>query len=89
MDNIKCSQSTNITGKIRSSLAIKLNMRMIGRLLSTFLTINIIIFLIGTFVILWKAEEKIQSVIQTIGQSSRSVDDIYPADRSYNIVYIK
>ncbi len=86
MGNRKNSQSTNITGKIRSSLVIKLNMRMIQRLFSGFLTINILIFLMGSFVILWKAEERLQGVIETMGQSPRDVDAIYPADGSYKIL---
>ncbi len=64
--NNKNKSSTNITAKIRSSLVIKLNVGMIGRLLSGFLAINILIILMASFVILWKAEEGAQEIIGSI-----------------------
>jgi len=69
--------STKVTNKIRSSLVIKLNVKMIGRLLSGFLAINILIFLMSFFVILWKTEEGAQDIIE---QFSKELESIHYGD---------
>ncbi|NLW21647.1 MAG: HAMP domain-containing protein [Tissierellia bacterium] len=56
--------SRNITGKIRSSLVLKLNLQMMGRLLSGFIAINILIALMSFFVILWKVEEGAKEFVE-------------------------
>ena len=69
----KDANSTKITNKIRSSLVIKLNVKMMGRLLSGFLAINILIFLMSFFVILWKTEEGAQDIIQQFPKELESI----------------
>jgi len=69
MSNAKTTHSTGITDKIRSSLVVKLNMRMIGRLFSGFLSINILILLMSLSVALWKAEEGAQDIIKAMSLS--------------------
>lgn len=66
MSNTKNTHSTSLTDKIRSSLVIKLNMRMIGRLLAGFLSINLLILLMSLSVIIWKAEEGAQDIIKAM-----------------------
>ena len=87
MGNSKNVHSNNITNKIRSSLVIKLNVRMMGRLFSGFLAINIVIFLMGLLVILWKTEEGAQDVIETIKQSPNNLQSTYYGD--YQILMAK
>ncbi|NLN41867.1 MAG: sensor histidine kinase, partial [Clostridiales bacterium] len=65
MNNTKTG-SSNITTKIRSSLVLKLNTRMVLRLLSAFLAINVLIIIMGTFVIFWNAEEGVKAVIDMV-----------------------
>lgn len=86
MSNTRNVHSTNIANKIRSSLVIKLNVRMIGRLFSGFLAINVLVFSIGLFLILWKTEEGAQCVIETIKQSQDNLQSIY--HESYKISVI-
>ncbi len=64
--NNTSSGSTNITTKIRSSLVLKLNARMVLRLLSGFLAINVIIFIMGTFVIFWNANNGINTMVEMV-----------------------
>lgn len=70
----KNAPPTNITNKIRSSLVIKLNVGMLGRILSGFLIINLLIILMSFFVVLWKTEEGIQEIIEII---ERNPDNLY------------
>ncbi|WP_257490384.1 sensor histidine kinase [Anaerosalibacter massiliensis] len=86
MNNKKSSTSTNITNKISSSLVIKLNVRMIGRLFSGFLTINTLILLMGFFVILWKAEIGTQDIIEALKQPPDNLESIYHLNRDYEII---
>ncbi len=82
----KNGTSTNITNKIRSSLVIKLNVKMIGRLIAGFLTVNILIFLMSFFVILWKTEEGTQDIIQAIKQNSDKLESIDYGGRNYQVL---
>jgi signal transduction histidine kinase len=84
--NNKNKSSTNITAKIRSSLVIKLNVGMIGRLLSGFLAINIFIILMASFVILWKAEEGAQEIIGSIEKYSNNSEVINYRSKSYQVL---
>lgn len=77
--------STKVTSKIRSSLVIKLNVKMIGRLVSGFLAINILIFLMSFFVILWKTEEGAQDIIE---QFPKELGTINHGD-SYQVLMTK
>ncbi|MCF6466219.1 sensor histidine kinase [Clostridium sp. Cult2] len=84
--NRKNGASTNITTKIRSSLVIKLNLGMMGRLLSGFLAVNVLIILMSFFVILWKSEEGIQDIIEIIKQSPDNIESIYYRKGKYKIL---
>lgn len=52
--------------KTRRSLVLKLNFQMIGRLISGFLAMNILIVLMAFFVIMWKSEEEAHGIINAI-----------------------
>lgn len=86
MSDTKNAYSTNITTKIRSSLVIKLNVRMLGRLLSGFLAINVLIILIGFFVVLWKAEEGAKDIIETIELAPDNLQSTYHSFKNYQIL---
>lgn len=77
MDNIKNTSSTKLASKIRSSLVIKLNIQMIGRIFSGFLAINILLFLMGLFVLLYQGEKGAQNIIETIEFDINSLESIY------------
>jgi len=79
------SSSTNITTKIRSSLVLKLNTKMILRLLSAFLSINIFIFLIGFFAICWNAEKGMNEIIEAIEQLPQNTQLNYDNVWKYRI----
>lgn len=55
-----------ITDRIRSSLVVKLNIHFLGRLISGFLSVNLLIVLLGASVFLWKAESRGQEIIGAI-----------------------
>ena len=76
----------SFSSKIRSSLVLKLNLEMIGRLLSGFLAINILIFLMSFFVILWETEIEIQEVIETITTSDINRDSVRHQEQGYTIL---
>ena len=78
--------STKITNKIRSSLVIKLNVKMAGRLFLGFLKINILIFLLSFFVILWKTEEGAQDIIEIIKQSPEKLESIDYERKNYEVL---
>lgn len=77
MSDTKNAYSNNITTKIRSSLVIKLNVRMLGRLFSGFLAINVLIILMGFFVVLWKAEEGAKNIITAIELAPNNLQSTY------------
>jgi two-component system sensor histidine kinase ArlS len=66
--------STKSTSKARSSLVLKLNFQMIGRLISGFLAINILIVLMVFFVIVWKAEEGAKNIIDTLKETTNNAE---------------
>lgn len=70
MNNKKNRPSNNLTNRIRSSLVIKLNVRMMGRLLVSFLKMNILIIVFSLFAFIWKAESGAQDIVKTIENSS-------------------
>ncbi len=86
MSDTKNAYSTNITTKIRSSLVIKLNVRMLGRLLSGFLAINVLIILMGFFVVLWRAEEGAQDIVKTIELAPDNLQSTYHGFKKYQIL---
>ena len=62
----KNTSNHNITSKIRSSLVIKLNFKMMGRFFFGFLKMNILIILLGFFVILWNGERRAEGFVREI-----------------------
>lgn len=88
MSNKKISNSKNITNKIRSSLIIKLNFRMIGRLFIGFLKVNFLIILLSLFAILWRSEEGIQDAVKIIRRYPDNYQSVYYDKENYEIVNI-
>ncbi|SDY54870.1 Signal transduction histidine kinase [Proteiniborus ethanoligenes] len=86
MSDTKNAYSNNITTKIRSSLVIKLNVRMLGRLFSGFLAINVLIILMGFFVVLWKAEEGAKNIITAIELAPNNLQSTYYDFKNYQIL---
>lgn len=80
------TKSTTISDKIRSSLVLKLNMRMIGRLVSGFVSINILILVMSLSVVLWKAEERAQDIIEVINLAPDSFQSVSHIDRNYQVL---
>lgn len=86
MSDTKDTYSTSLSDKIRSSLVIKLNIRMTGRLISGFLSINILILLMSLSVTLWKAEGGAQDIIKAMNHSADNLYSLnYPA-RNYEVL---
>lgn len=69
--------------KIRSSLVLKLNLEMMWQLLSGFISINILIFLMGFFAILWRTEIGMQEMIEII-RGPRNI--AYDLDKGYEVI---
>jgi len=64
MNRTRSTGSGTIKNRIQSSLVLRLNVRMMGRLLAGFISINIVIVLISFFVVFWNAENGIDGMIQ-------------------------
>lgn len=86
MSNGKNKHSNSISDKIRSSLVIKLNIQMIGRLFCGFLSVNILFLLMSFSITLWKAEEGAQDIIEVITQTPDNMQSTAPADRNYQVL---
>ncbi|WFA08171.1 HAMP domain-containing sensor histidine kinase [Tissierella sp. Yu-01] len=82
----KDENSVSFSSKIRSSLVLKLNLEMMHRLLSGFLAINILIFLMSFFVILWRTEIGVQEVIDIITPSTINRNPLSYYEKGYVIV---
>jgi two-component system, OmpR family, sensor histidine kinase ArlS len=69
MNNRQKSQVTgaSFTDKIRSSLVLKLNLRMLGVLLTAFLAINVLISILFFGMNIWQAESGVHILINTFG----------------------
>lgn len=67
-------ESRTIKTKIRSSLVLKLNMRMVGRMLSGFLMINLIIVLMSFFVVVRNTERGMEGVLDMIQISTPGME---------------
>lgn len=65
MKNRKTSNK-NLTDKIRTSLVLKLNFKMLGRLTLSFLKLNLVILLLASFLILWNGERRAEAFIKII-----------------------
>lgn len=81
--------SNNLTYRIRSSLVIKLNLRLLGRLFSSFFSINLLIVLIGLFVTIWKAEEGAQDILDLIKVRREQIWNSYIVDKDYELTLDK
>lgn len=64
MKRTKSTGTGTIKNRIQSSLVLRLNVRMMGRLLAGFISINIVIVLISFFVVFWNAENGIDGMVQ-------------------------
>jgi len=64
MNRTRSTGSGTIKNRIQSSLVLRLNVRMMGRLLAGFVSINIVIILISFFVVFWNVENGIDGVVQ-------------------------
>lgn len=85
MSNNKTVNSTKIQSKIQSSLVLKLNAGMIWRLISGFISINILIVFLGFFLIFWKVEEGSNIIINTPGLVPNNGQQIYLNITNYQI----
>lgn len=74
-----------MTTKIRSSLVLKLNLEMMKRLLFGFLSINILVFLMSFFVILWGVEVDIQEAVENLDDSLLQSDIISFNFKDYRV----
>ncbi|MGI6129763.1 MAG: sensor histidine kinase [bacterium] len=79
-------KSATISDKIRSSLVLKLNMRLMGRLVSGFVSINILILLMSLSVTLWKAEEGAQVIIDMINLGHDNLPAVSRIDKDYQVL---
>jgi len=64
MNRTRSTASGTIRNRIQSSLVLRLNVRMMGRLLAGFLSVNMVIILISFFVVFWNAENGIDGMVQ-------------------------
>lgn len=88
MNNKNNTSSTTITGKIRSSLVIKLNVQMLGRLLSGFLAINTLILLMSVSIAFWRIEEQIQDIIEGNNIVSGTFQSTFKTIEKYQILVV-
>ncbi|UNC91031.1 sensor histidine kinase [Candidatus Contubernalis alkaliaceticus] len=84
-DTEKHHIGTSFIGKVRSSLVLKLNLQMLGMLLSAFMAVNILINILYFGVIFWKAEEGAQNFMDTFGIPQNVVEEKYAAAGGYEI----
>lgn len=59
---------------------------MTGRLISGFLAINILILLLGSFVILWKTEEGLQDIVGVVDESGDNLGQIDYGRKNYQVL---
>jgi signal transduction histidine kinase len=64
MNRTRSTGSGTIKNRIQSSLVLRLNVRMMGRLLAGLVSINIVIILISFFVVFWNVENGIDGMVQ-------------------------
>ncbi len=77
---------SSLTKKIRSSLVLKLNLRMLGMLLSSFISINILISLLLFVIILWKAEIGAKNIIDAYDTRETLIEEQYLAAGGYEVI---
>lgn len=76
----KKNLNKNLTDKIRSSLVLKLNFKMLGRLSLSFLKLNILIILLSSFLVLWNGERKAEGFVKEIERRPESFKYYYYDD---------
>ena len=81
----KNTYSAGITDKIRSSLVLKLNMQMLGRMFGGFLAVNILLLLVSLSFVLWRAEEGAQAIIADIKLNPANLQAANYMNRSYQV----
>ena len=81
----KNEASSKFSTKLRSSLVLKLNLKMMGRLISGFMAINMFIILLGFFVILWKSEEGAQNIIKVLKESYNRTEALSFLEDKYEV----
>ncbi|MDX9917604.1 MAG: ATP-binding protein [Gudongella sp.] len=69
------SQPKNFSGRFRTSLITKLNFKMLGRLISGFFALNIVMLAIAIFLIFWKTEEGALLVVETAEPHLATIQD--------------
>lgn len=74
MKRTKSAGSGTIKNRIQSSLVLRLNVRMMGRLLAGFISINIVIILISFFVVFWNVENGIDGMVQLKGNLPEEIN---------------
>jgi hypothetical protein len=67
----------SFSNRIKSSLVLKLNLEMVRRLLSGFMAVNTLVFLMGFFVILWRAEVIIEDSYNVLAASSFNEESVH------------
>ncbi len=72
--------------RVPSSLVIKLNLRLTGRLVSGFLSLNFLLIIITLTVILWQAEQKAQDIMAAVNQAPGDLVSINLADRNFQVL---
>lgn len=77
--------ANNLGNRMRSSLAFKLNIRMMGRLLSSFLSLNVFIILLSLFIIIWEAEDEANDILNKMRTVDVSVESISLLNEDYEI----
>lgn len=85
MSDNKTGNSPKMKSKIRSSLVLKLNSGMLWRLITSFISINILIVVFGFFLIFWKVEEGAGIIINTPGLVSDNGKQINLNINNYQI----
>ena len=79
-------QGNKLNNKKSSSLVIKLNLKMLGRLVAGFMALNSLIIIMGFSVILWKVEDGNQGIIKTIELHSDKPYREYYSIKGYKIM---
>ncbi len=67
----------SFSNRIKSSLVLKLNLEMVRRLLSGFMAVNTLVFLMGFFVVLWRAEVIIEDSYNVLAASGFNEESVH------------
>ncbi len=71
--------------QIRSSLVLKLNLHLTGRLISGLISLNLCLLLLSLFVILGRAELRAQDLIAAVESTPENLELLNRADRNYRL----